>query len=139
MQQLDGFFPFAQHGVKIDDVVAGLVAVGVLADKAGDVRRNIVPFQVGRRAEQGVQGFHQSLPAAEQILKPLYILRYQEAVLPGVSFRVVVVALVRGKGIEGFGETAVGLATTQEAGFRIPVMPIGMAAFPIGGCQGIAP
>ena len=70
-----GLVGFAQHGIQVDGVVPGLVAVGVLADEAGDVRGGVLALHVVRRLEEAVQLREHRLPGAEQVLEALDVLR----------------------------------------------------------------
>src|SRR3954471_22492452 len=66
--------------------MAGLVAVGVLADQAGDVRL-IAAGGFAFRGEQLVESLRKVLLAAHQPNQSADILRREKSVLPRIGFR----------------------------------------------------
>ena len=75
-------FRLVQVSEEVSHVVAGLVAMGVFADEAGHIDNVIGEFK-GLVGEEGVKRGLRFLPAAHQLLEILYIVRNEEAELPG--------------------------------------------------------
>ena len=101
-------------------MVAGFVALGVLADAAGDVglRAARVALVGG---EHLVQAGLQGLRAAQRVHQPRDVLRHEQAVLPGVGLGVVVVHLAR---VEGAQPAAVEPGAHEARGRVEDVAPV---------------
>ena len=95
-------------------MVAGLVAVGILAYLSGDVSLGSAAGLL-RSAEQRVDPREEGLLASVGFHQALQIVRHEETVLPTVGLGVVVVHFSR---VEGREETAV-QPRTHEAGLRV--------------------
>ena len=103
--------------------MAGLIAMRILADQAGDVRL-ITATGAVVRSEERVQPAIESFRAAHQFDVPVHIVRHEQAVLPRIGFREVEVHFVR---IERLDEAAVA-PCAEEAGVRVEeVLPIAAA------------
>ena len=106
--------------IEVGHVVAGLVAVRVLADHACDVGL-VAAMHFAACIEQQVEPGAEAVYAAYQVAELVDVLGYEEAVLPSVRFCIVEVHL---EGIEGLGEAAVP-AGAEELGPRIQqVLPV---------------
>ena len=95
-------------------MVAGLVAVGILAYLPGDVSLSPAAGLL-RSAEQRVDPREKSLLASVGFHQALQVVRHEETVLPTVGLGVVVVYL---SGVEGSEETAV-QSRTHKAGLGV--------------------
>ena len=101
-------------------MVAGLVAVRILADQTGNVGLRAAGRLLGS-GKQGIQPRFEGLSTAKGLDQAGDILRHEEAVLPGIGLRIVVVDLAR---IEG-GEPASVKPGAHKEGFRIQhVLPV---------------
>ena len=101
-------------------MVAGLVAVGILPDLARDIGLRAAGGLL-RRGKERIEPRFKGFRTAQRADKPLNVVRHEEAVLPRVGLRVVVVHLAR---IEGAEPAAVETGP-HEAGLRIQhVLPI---------------
>ena len=106
-------------------MVAGLVAVDVLADQAGDVLGVAVVDLRIVEVEHGVQLLDRRGVAAQRLDDPAQILRREPRVLPGVALGIVR-TIVDGGRVEGLAIGPVRLTRPQEAGLHIEaVAPVG--------------
>ena len=118
-------------------MVPGLVAVGVLADEAGDVRGGVFALHVVRRLEEAVQLRKHRLAGTEQVLEALHVLRDEPDVLPAGALGVVGGLVAGVDRVERLGEGAVDLAAAHELQVRIPEMAVGVAAVAIDDGRGL--
>ena len=81
-------------------MVAGLVAVGILPDQAGNIRLRAAGGLL-RGAEEGIQPRFKGSRAAQRTDKPFDVLRHEETVLPGTGIEINMMA-----DDESFDETA---------------------------------
>ena len=101
-------------------MVAGLIAVGILSDGAGNVSLGPAGGAF-RRLEQVVQPLLERGRTAQRFDQGCNVVRDEETVLPGIGFRVIVIDLAR---IEG-GEPASVQARPHETGFGVQyILPI---------------
>ena len=76
MDELGGLARLTHEGVHIDDVVRGLVAVGILSDETADVGLCfIVQLAVGD--EEAVEATHGDVATSEQLHEPFDIVRHE--------------------------------------------------------------
>ena len=96
-------------------VVAGFIAVGILADDASDARiHRFLPFRlVGK---EGIQCGVQRLAAAHHGLKAGHVVRDEEAVVPGGCLREIAAALKR---LQRLHPVSVGLLAAEETGVGV--------------------
>ena len=109
-------------------MVARLVAVGVLADQAGNVAGNIVAGELARSGEEGVQRLERLSPGTEALLQAVQVVRDKPGVLPGVAFGVGGAEMVGVIGIEGLEEAAAAVLAPHEAGFGVEEVAVAVAA-----------
>ena len=75
-------------------MMGGFVAVGILADKAGDVGRYDVPFEFGGSCEKGIQAGGELFFTTVKLDEAGDVVEDKPAPLPCGSFAVIVVAVV---------------------------------------------
>ena len=101
--QLGGLPLASEVGVEVGGVVRGFVAVGVLADEAGDVAL-VASAELGAAVEEAVEEALSAFGTANLPDPAFDVVRHVGAVLPAVGFGVVVVDL---GGVEGGDEGTV--------------------------------
>ena len=108
-------------------MVAGLVAVHVLADEAGHVGGGAFAIVLGG-LEEGVQVLQHGGFAAEAFDEALEVVGGQPGVLPGVAFAVVVGPVLGEEGVEGGAPAAGGGAAADKARGSVKVVAPAVAA-----------
>ena len=96
--------------VEVCEIVAGLIAVGVLAFEAGnvgDIQREFVGFE----SEQVVQCLDELFPAAEELDETVHVMRSEESVVPWSGFGIVPAG---GENVERRGAAAVAVPAPEE-------------------------
>ena len=91
-------------------IVAGLIAVGVLAFEAGnvgDIQREFVGFE----GEQVVQCLDELFPASEELDETVHVMRSEESVVPWSGFGIVPAG---GENVERRGAAAVAVPAPEE-------------------------
>ena len=104
------------------NLMAGFVAVGVLADEAGDVLYFTGDGHRRTHFEQGVEFCYEFFFTAEQIYQILRILKHVPEVVPGVGFSVVAALLACMcilVGLERFSPVALRVLPAEETGGRV--------------------
>ena len=110
--------------VEVDDVVRGLVTVGVLADEAGDVGGDQFAGQRGVGGEQRVEALHEGLAASEQGDEAVDVVRCVPGPLPGCALAVVVAAVIGGVRSERLMPLAVLAFAAEEAGLGVVIIAV---------------
>ena len=109
-------------------MVARLVAVGVLTDEAGDVRRSVLTVYSGISGEKRVKPLDKLLAGAVEINQAGIVVRSEPGILPGVSLTIIISAMLRGIWIERSPPAAVCHLSSCEQSLRIHIIAVGMAA-----------
>ncbi len=111
-------------------MVARLVAVGILTDESGNVRRGLRALDYGADSEQRVELFEHSFTASETVLKPWDVMRDEPGILPCVALAVVVGTVLRREWVERRAPSPSAVASSYESGGAIEIMPPRTAALP---------
>ena len=80
-----------KHSVEVDDMVAWLVAVNILANKTRDIWRYILALELSIGSEEAVELLDSLLYATEALNEQVEILRNKPQILPCVTLTVLVV------------------------------------------------
>ena len=113
--------------VEVDDMVAGLVAVGILSDESADVGRRL-GAQVALDGEELVELAEEGLLAAEEADESVRVVGHEPRVLPGVALGVVVGAVDHLDGVELGPELSVAAQCAHELQLGVEVAAIRLAA-----------
>ena len=108
-------------------MVTRLIAVGILTDHSGDVRRCAI-LQFGRNDKEGIQLAEESLLGTEAADQALQIVRGEPGVLPSVALAIVIGAMGGEERIVVLAEIPLAVLAAYEAQLRIEQMPVRMAA-----------
>ena len=120
--------------VEVGDMMARLVAVGVLPDEAGDVGLS-TPSRLLWCGEQAVELGHIGLIATQCGYMAVHILWHEETVLPAVGFREMVVDLA---GIERREPAPVGTRAHETRGWVEYIAPVGRISAVFSGLRRFA-
>ena len=114
--------------IKVDDVVAGLVAMRILSNQTSDVWRGILAH-IAFHNEQRIEFVDKGFVATEGRNKSPNIMRNEPNVLPCRAFGVVIGAVNDLKGVERFAEMAFRINAPHELCLLVEVeIAIGLAA-----------
>ncbi len=132
-----GLVWLAGVGEQIRHMMAGLVAMRILADHAIDIRR-CIGRQFGAGGEQLVQLGDEAVAAAVQIHVPVQIVLVEEGGLPGVGFSEIApfCEVAHAARVERFGPAAVGKPRLHEAAVAIEYVAVVARAFAQCACIG---
>ena len=86
--------------------MARLIAMGILSDESGDVRRRLCPHVAGDEEERVELG-DESFFGAEEFHQSVHIVRHEPGILPCVALGVVVLTVYGAEGIERLAELSV--------------------------------
>ena len=112
--------------VHVCDVVARLVAVGILAHEAGHIGYVVAHVALGH--EQAVEFLDESVGTSEKTDQAGNVVGHEEGVLPAVALGVVIGHPLRLEGVERLAELAREGAAAHEAADGVEVLLIGPAA-----------
>ena len=113
--------------VHIDDVVARLIAMGILSDESGDIGRCLSSHVAGDEEERVELG-DESFFGAEEFHQSMHIVRHEPGILPCVALGVVVLTVYGAEGVERLAELSVGAQSAHKSSFLVEVVPVGLAA-----------
>ena len=106
------------------DVVARLVAVGILPDQPRDIGRHLIPLQPRIGREERIQPPDKAFASAHQLHQPLRIVGNKPAPLPGIPLAIVIVPVIRRIRIERLAPLAAGVQPPHEARGRIVISAV---------------
>ena len=114
---------------EVNVVVARLIAVAVLPDKAGNIRRCFRKF-IGILIEERIEPLECSLLAAKHVNKEIGILHNMPIPVESVTFCVIVVAFAMNSiGIERFAPIAFSIASANKSSLGVVALRPGAGAF----------
>ena len=107
-------------------MVAGLVAMGILADKSGDVGREVVAGDLGGGGKEAVQLFGKGFFATHQSDESLDIVGHEPSPLPGRTLAVIVGTVGAAARIKGRAPGTGSVLAPHEADRGVEIVGVGL-------------
>ena len=123
-----GLLRLAEHRIDVENVVARLVAVGILTDESGNVRRSLRALDYRTHSEERVEFLKHPFLASEAVLKPPDVVGSEPGVLPSVALTIVVRTMLRREWIEWCAPASTTVPSAKKTGAAVKVVLPRLAA-----------
>ena len=107
--------------VEMGNVMAWLIAVGILAYQTGNIHRGRFTFQLGIGREQRIQLADEGVASSHQFHQSVHIVGNEPSPLPCRTFAIVIITVIGSAGVERRTPVALTVQSAHEAGTRIEI------------------